>query len=308
MALEPITRAEQIMSGKSLEPITREEMFLAKAAGMDVNTPEPITRREMFLSKISGGGGVAINNQDKTITQNGTYTADEGYTGLGNVEVRVPTSLGDNVAKGIIDGTITELSDSSIREIKAYTFYSRLNLQTADFPGVTRVGEYAFEACSSLKTVNLQNATTVGVRVFFGCAALEAADVRKSVSISEKLFSNCFKLESVNCQSATTISNSGFASCPALTTIDLPAVGSIDTYGFYGCKNLTTIVLRKTSAICSLKNINALQTTPFASDGTGGTVYVPAALIESYQTATNWSTLYAAGNCNFVAIEGSEYE
>lgn len=31
-----------------------------------------------------------INNQDKTITQNGTYTADSGYTGLGTVDVNVP--------------------------------------------------------------------------------------------------------------------------------------------------------------------------------------------------------------------------
>lgn len=30
-----------------------------------------------------------INNQDKTITENGTYTADEGYTGLGEVIVNV---------------------------------------------------------------------------------------------------------------------------------------------------------------------------------------------------------------------------
>lgn len=32
-----------------------------------------------------------INNQDKTITQNGTYTADQGYTGLGQVNVNVGT-------------------------------------------------------------------------------------------------------------------------------------------------------------------------------------------------------------------------
>lgn len=35
------------------------------------------------------GSGTEINNQDKTITENGTYTADEGYTGLGNVVVDV---------------------------------------------------------------------------------------------------------------------------------------------------------------------------------------------------------------------------
>lgn len=33
-----------------------------------------------------------INNQDKTVTQNGTYTADTGYTGLGTVIVNVPNN------------------------------------------------------------------------------------------------------------------------------------------------------------------------------------------------------------------------
>ena len=74
-----------------------------------------------------------------------------------------------------------------------------------------------------------------------------------------------------------------------------------------GCTALKTIVLRS-AGLCSLVNANALTGTPFASGGTGGTVYVPSALIESYKTATNWSTLYAGGTCNFVAIEGSEYE
>jgi hypothetical protein len=57
MALEPITRTEKLMAGQQLEPITRKEFFLAKAAGMDVKTPEPITREEMFLNMITGGGG-----------------------------------------------------------------------------------------------------------------------------------------------------------------------------------------------------------------------------------------------------------
>lgn len=39
------------------KPITRKELFLAKAGGQDVKTPEPITREERFLEAIANGGG-----------------------------------------------------------------------------------------------------------------------------------------------------------------------------------------------------------------------------------------------------------
>ena len=54
-------------------------------------------------SSGDSSGGVEINNQDKTITENGTYTADAGYTGLGTVEVNVP-----DIPAVLQDKTITE--------------------------------------------------------------------------------------------------------------------------------------------------------------------------------------------------------
>ena len=42
--------------------------------------------------KYNQSGNASINNQDKTITENGVYTADEGYTGLGTVTVEVEGS------------------------------------------------------------------------------------------------------------------------------------------------------------------------------------------------------------------------
>ena len=98
-----------------------------------------------------------------------------------------------------------------------------------------------------------------------------------------------------------------FRGCTKLEFFDAPC-GSLQSACLNGCTALKTLVLRKTGTICSMANANVLTSTPFASGGTGGTVYVPSTLIESYKTATNWSTLYAAGTCNFVAIEGSEYE
>ena len=44
------------------------------------------------IASIPTGSGSSINNQDKTITSNGTYEADAGYTGLGTVTVEVPVS------------------------------------------------------------------------------------------------------------------------------------------------------------------------------------------------------------------------
>ena len=39
-----------------MEPILRKEMFMAKAAGQNVNVPEPITREEKYLAAIAKSG------------------------------------------------------------------------------------------------------------------------------------------------------------------------------------------------------------------------------------------------------------
>lgn len=87
-----------------MEPITRKELFLAKAAGMDVKTPEPITREEMFLSRIIGGednpqgGGGAFpevhpfEKMKATLIINKTITKDEN----GAFPAKVSLSEDDN--------------------------------------------------------------------------------------------------------------------------------------------------------------------------------------------------------------------
>ena len=59
MDITPIFRIEQFLdaiinSTTPPEPIFREEFFLAKIAGADVETPEPIFRIEKYLAKIGG--------------------------------------------------------------------------------------------------------------------------------------------------------------------------------------------------------------------------------------------------------------
>lgn len=81
------------MSGENLTPITRKEMFLAKAAGQNIQTPTPITREEMFLSKITGDGGVVafcvvtINDNDYCGPYNVIYNAYENGSIVNKQEV-----------------------------------------------------------------------------------------------------------------------------------------------------------------------------------------------------------------------------
>ena len=66
-------------------------------------------------------------------------------------------------------------------------------------------------------------------------------------------------------------------------------------------------MLRKTS-VTTLGNVAHFDGTPFASGGTGGTLYVPQALIADYQAATNWSTILGYANNKILPIEGSIYK
>lgn len=149
---------------------------------------------------------------------------------------------------------------------------------------ITRIGNNAFARCNQLESVNLPNLNVIDERAFYDCS-----------------------LSSIVLQKVATIAKEAFFMCSKLEKFDLLNTVAFQSMTFYKCTKLTTLILRG-DGVCPLQSINAFANTPFASGGTGGTVYVHQEFITEYQNATNWSTLYAGGTCNFVAIEGSEYE
>ena len=68
-----------------------------------------VLQNSVYLGTAApSSGGQEINNQDITITSNGTYTADEGYTGIGTATVALPLGT-----KAIIqNGTYMASNDS----------------------------------------------------------------------------------------------------------------------------------------------------------------------------------------------------
>lgn len=105
----------------------------------------------------------------------------------------------------------------------------------------------------------------------------------------------------------TRIGSHGCCYCHFLEIADIGKATYIDANGFGGCTRLKTLILRA-NEVCQLASYSLFFNSPFGSDGSGGTAYVPAALIEEYKKASNWSSLYTWGVCRFEPIEGSIYE
>lgn len=101
--MEPITREEKYLAAAAgyditpPEPFTRKEFFLAKLAGMDVPEMQTYSREEMFLEEVARRSPGAVI-EPLMITENGTYTAPEGVDGYSPVTVEV-AALGGGAGK-----------------------------------------------------------------------------------------------------------------------------------------------------------------------------------------------------------------
>lgn len=125
----------------------------------------------------------------------------------------------------------------------------------------------------------------------------------------------CFgnnKVQSIVLPSLEIVTSSGFFfnGASSLTKIDIGSSFSTDSSGirnntFNSASSLNLLVLRKTSEIVPLQNINAFNNTPFASGGAGGTLYVHGSLVSSYQSATNWDTILGYTNNQIKSIEST---
>lgn len=135
-------------------------------------------------------------------------------------------------------------------------------------------------------------------------------------STNTETFTGCSSLQYIILPSVGKIGPRSIYNCPALIGADFGTnCNNFDVYSLQKCSSLTTLVLRRTSSICTAFG-QSLDNTPFASGGSGGTIYIPKALYDhlgdgtslDYKAATNWSTYDASGNITWAKIEGSYYE
>lgn len=290
-----LTRKEKYLSaiaGETTnipEPLKRDEFYLAKAAGMDVKTPEPLTRSEAFLKKAlsagTGGGG-------------GASSEDVEYL------------------KGLVAKTITEIDDTMFDTLGNEMFKGQNQLISAKFNIVTSMGYSVFESCSNLVSLELPELVSCETmsdmdgmyglfdssRIAYSASSLVAFKAPKLEAVLPKEFAYCSALVDVDISGATSIGIYSFNYCKNLVKIDLPKVTRIDQVAFNGCARLTAVILRSEEVV-TLVNANAFNgchhihgtTDPMDSTANpeglkDGYFYVPAALVEEYDTDAVWST------------------
>lgn len=173
--------------------------------------------------------------------------------------------------------------------IKPYFFAGRTGITSINVPNLGYLEASMCEGCTGLQTVNFGGARwrNYNGTNFKGCTSL--------VGFVQKVTESAWG----------TPSGSIFEGCTSLQYLDLNLTGTNAQNGFNGCTVLTKIVLRKSSGVVSLANTNWFTGTPFASDGSGGILYVPQALISDYQSATNWSTILGYANNQIKSIEST---
>ena len=222
----------------------------------------------------------------------------------------------DDIAEDYkIDGDIT-INLTAGRKLRGHCFWNTA-ITSVSAPYLTRAGEKGnyFANCTSLVSASLpsltETSTTAMMGIFSNCSKLETVDMPYAWP-RDYAFDGCAKLKKyvnkISSGSNTHIGAGAFRGCSALEVLDFTHVNQIAaTWAYNNANNLTTLILRRTDAVVPCNNANDLPPV-FRNNGAGGTVYVPNDLINSYKTASGWSTAYGYGTTTFTAIEGSAYE
>lgn len=220
-------------------------------------------------------------------------------------------SFARELVKRTLEGKLER--DETVTTIGTHAFSGLSKLTYIDFPNATSIGANAFEN-TAITHANFQKVTDVNSRAFANCKSLISISLPSVVNgygVSDSLFSECTSLTSVDLSSITDLGQNTFSGCSSLEYLSFPSLnGNIYTATFNGCTSLKKINFNKSpkfirsnafqsctsleaviirgDSVATLSNANNFSSSGISA-GTGY-IYVPRSLVDSYKTATNWST------------------
>lgn len=264
-SLEGKITAKQPMTGKLNNPI---EIIYPELEDIEI-TP---TKKEQNFSSAKGFGNIKVNGynlklQNKTVSENGEYKADEGFDGLGEVSVET-TGVDINLyfsqkpTAGSAQNWIKKFPyiDLSSFSTLANTFENLSFLEEIEglnTTGITKMTD-VFAYCKKLKKVPLfdTSAVTNMYDMFRQCVVLEEVPLFDTTNVEnmEAMLFACEKLKEVpafNTSKVTSMYNMcrgcyKLVTVPQLDTTNVTNMSSM----FYGCYALSDESLNNILAMC----------------------------------------------------------
>jgi len=205
---------------------------------------------------------------------------------------------------------LRSFSGVNLAKIGAYAFYGCAKLNPDALPsGIKSIGNYSFYKCADMALKELPyDIVSIGSHAFDGCSKLALTELPDGLTkISTYSFRNCKNLALTALpQGITEIGTYAFSGCANLALTCLPeTVTSIGTNTFYNCSGLSEMTMHEKitnignnafSGCGSLKSFICLEETPptlgtdvFKKTHSELKIKVPAASINAYKDANNWS-------------------
>ena len=178
-------------------------------------------------------------------------------------------------------------------DIKTAIENKGVDMTGISFPGyASKIGEIASgvgytdrDVIEARYQYNIANSASFVYSSCFEYKLVETVDLPNCLYVGSNAFYYCASLTTVNLPVCTSLYNNAFRNCGILTSISLPNCSYVGSRAFWSCTNLKTIYMGTArSVVATMTNRNALSGCSALQS-----IYVPASLVDSYKTASNWS-------------------
>lgn len=208
----------------------------------------------------------------------------------------------DVIFNSVLSDSVENLYNDKILKLNQYTFYCNQSITgTVEFPNAITLGDYSLASMKNIKKFIGNKVEAIGTNSF-NASLIEEICCRKLTSLGSQCLIGCNKLK--KCYIPLGIFSG--AMCISSTSLEYLCVQARD-YVSGNSLNIKNDLNAKMIVLNCLKLVTCSSIANFPSYAlTEGECYfyVPSSLVETYKTATNWST-YAD---RFRAIEDYKNE